>query len=227
MKQKKNNSKGSISKKQENWLAKYTYRQIANPIAVQLAKINMTSVQISILSIITSLAACIYFSFGQWKFLAAGYIFFQLTIILDHIDGAIARHTGNQTMVGSWFDKFSNKIHRFLFVFGATLGVYKTTGDPVYLILGNIAGFMWIFASYISETKRVFFKFKEDATLFGESRYKYIFPFTLIVSNIFGLLILIGKPVIALWFVAIVSMNAFQQIYSAHKYWSKEKYIKP
>src|SRR3989344_3171334 len=192
MKQKKTYSKDSINKKQENWLAKHTYRKIANPIAVYLAKINATSVQI--------------------------------TILLDHVDGAVARYTNNQTMVGSWFDKFSNKLYRFLFVLGVTLGVYKTTGDPFYLILGNISGFLWIFALYISETKRIFFKFKDDITLFKESGNRQIFPFTLIVSNIFGILALSNNPAAALWFVAIISLNAFQQIYSAHKYWSKEKY---
>ena len=226
MKQKKTYSKDSINKKQENWLAKHTYRKIANPLAVYLAKINATSVQVSIFSIITSIIACLYFSKGDWKSLAIGYVFFQITIILDHVDGAVARYTNNQTMVGSWFDKFSNKLYRFLFVLGVTLGVYKTTGDPFYLILGNISGFLWIFALYISETKRIFFKFKDDITLFKESGNRQIFPFTLIVSNIFGILVLSNNPAAALWFVAIISLNAFQQIYSAHKYWSKEKYVK-
>src|SRR3989344_3666818 len=214
----------NIGRENENWLAKYVYRKISGLVVPVLANLGVTSVQVSFIGIITSIIAGFFFSFGNLKSLILGYIFLQLTLVLDHVDGAIARYTNNQTMVGSWFDKFSNKLHRFLFVLGVTLGVYKTTGDPFYLILGNISGFLWIFALYISETKRIFFKFKDDITLFKESGNRQIFPFTLIVSNIFGILVLSNNPAAALWFVAIISLNAFKQIYSAHKYWSKEKY---
>ncbi|MBI2559357.1 CDP-alcohol phosphatidyltransferase family protein [Candidatus Woesearchaeota archaeon] len=215
---------GSIDKKNENWLAKHTYRKLSNPLAMLLSKIGVTPVQASVISILMSVASFIFFSFGDWKNLVIGYIFLQLTVLMDHIDGAIARYTNNQTIVGSWYDKFGNKIHKFAFVFGVSLGVYRTTNDPFYLILGNAAGFMWIFSLYISETKRFFFKFKEDTTMFKEYQYKTFFPFTLLVTNIFGLLAVINRPVWALWFVIIASLNAFQQIYTATKKWTKENY---
>jgi|TARA_B100001971_G_scaffold214976_1_gene255987 phosphatidylglycerophosphate synthase len=213
-----------IGREDENWLAKYIYRKIANPLVIQLSKINVTSVQISIFSVITSIIAGIFFSLGNWQNLVIGYIFLQLTIILDHVDGAIARYTHNQTMVGSWFDKFSNKLHRFFFVFGVSLGIFRTTQDPFYLILGNLAVFLWLFSLYISETKKVLFKFKKDITLFKESKHKAIFPFTLLVTNIFGFLILIDKAIMSLWFIVIISLNAFQQIYTVKKHHYKEKW---
>lgn len=215
---------GKIDKENENWLAKYTYRKISNPLAIVLSKIGVTPVQASVISILMSIASFVFFSLGEWKNLAIGYIFLQLTVLTDHIDGAIARYTNNQTIVGSWYDKFGNKIHKFLFVFGVSLGIYRITNDPFYLMLGNVAGFMWVFSLYISETKRFFFKFKEGTTMFKESKYKTFFPFTLLVTNIFGLLILINQPIAALWFVIIVSFNSFQQIYTATKKWAKENY---
>ena len=215
--------KGNINKERENWLAKYTYRKIANPLAIFLSKFNITSVQISIVGILTSIIACLFFSWGNLKSLIIGYVFLQLTILLDHVDGAIARYTDNKTLVGSWFDKFSNKLHRFFFTLGVSIGVYRITNEPLYLILGNIAGFLWCFSIYISETKRLLFKFKEDITLFKESKYKTFFPFTLLVMNLFGFLVLINQSILALWFVAIISLNAFQQIYSVRKLWYKEK----
>ncbi|MBI2627556.1 CDP-alcohol phosphatidyltransferase family protein, partial [Candidatus Nomurabacteria bacterium] len=173
---------GSIDKKNENWLAKYSYRKIANPLAILLSKIGITPVHASIISILMSIVAFAFFSLGEWKNLVIGYIFLQLTVLVDHIDGAIARYTNNQTIVGSWYDKFGNKIHKFLFVFGVSLGVYRMANNAFYLMLGNVAGFMWIFSLYISETKRFFFKFKEDTTMFKESKYKTFFPFTLLMT---------------------------------------------
>lgn len=211
-----------IGREDENWLAKQVYRKIARPLVIQLSKINATSVHVSVISIITSIIAGIFFYFGDWKSLAIGYVFLQLTVVLDHVDGAIARYTNNQTIIGSWFDKLGNKLHKFFFVFGVSLGIYRTTQDPFYLILGNLAGFLWVFSSYISETKKMRFKFKEDITIFKESKHKNAFPFALLVINIFGFLVLINRSIWALWFVTIISLNAFQQIYSVTRQWAKE-----
>ncbi len=214
----------NIGRENENWLAKYVYRKISGLVVPALAKLDVTSVQVSVIGIITSIIAGVFFSLGDLRSLILGYVFLQLTLILDHVDGAIARYTSNQTMVGSWFDKFSNKLHRFFFVLGISVGIYRITNSPFYLILGSVAGFLWIFSVYISETKKMMFKFKKDMTLFKESKHKSAFPFTLLITNIFGFLIIINKPVLALWFIAIISLNAFQQIYSVNRHYHKEKY---
>ncbi len=211
-----------IGRENENWLARYVYRELAKPLVIHLSKISVTSIQVSIISIMTSIIAGIFFYFGDWKSLAIGYVFLQMTIVLDHVDGAIARYTNNQTILGSWFDKFGNKLHKFFFVFGVTLGLYRTTQDPFYLILGNLTGFLWVFSLYISETKKMRFKFKEDISLFKESNHKDAFPFALLVINIFGFLVLMNQPILALWFVTVISLNAFQQIYSVARQWEKE-----
>jgi len=211
-----------LGRENENWLAKYVYRKMAKPWVIQLSRINITSVHVSILSIMTAIIAGIFFYFGGWKDLAIGYIFLQLTIVLDHVDGAIARYTNNQTALGSWFDKFGNKLHKFFFVFGVSLGVYITTQNPFYLILGNLAGFLWFFSLYISETKKILFKFKGDITLFKESRHKAVLPFTLLVTNIFAFLVLINQPILSLWFITLISLNAFRQIYSVRRQWIRE-----
>ncbi|MEK6949741.1 MAG: CDP-alcohol phosphatidyltransferase family protein [Nanoarchaeota archaeon] len=213
--------KESIKRENENWLAAHTYRKIGNPLAVWLSNFKITSIHVSVASIISSIIAGIFFSFGKFEYLLIGYLFFQIAILLDHVDGAIARYTKKQSILGSWFDRFSNKMHRFFFVFGISMGAYKTTNDPLVLMLGIVAIFLWFFSLYISETRRNMFKFKEDVTLFKESKRKYAFPFNLLAMNIFGFLVLISQT-IALWFIILVSLNAFQQIYSVARQWRKE-----
>ena len=210
-----------IKRENENWLAAYTYRKIGNPLAVWLSNFNITSIQISIASIATSIIAGIFFSFGESAYLLAGYLLFQITILLDHVDGAIARYTKKQSILGSWFDRFSNKMHRFFFIFGVSIGAYKAANDPSMLMLGSVAIFLWFFSLYISETRRNMFKFREDVTLLKESKRRYAFPFNLLAMNIFGVLALINMA-ISLWFIIAVSLNAFQQIYSVARQWRKE-----
>lgn len=215
-------TKARIHKKQENWLAKHTYRKLANPLAIFLSKIGATSVKVSILSIFTALIAGVLFSLAEWRYLVGGYVFLQITLLLDHIDGAIARYTNNQTSLGSWYDKVSNKLHRFFFILGVSLGVFKSTGDSFFLFLGHIAGFLWIFSVYVSETKKIWFNFKGDTTFFKERSRSTIFPYTLLVTNIFGVLVLLNQGIWALWFITIISLNTFRHMYKTSRLWVKE-----
>lgn len=214
------NSRSKIKKGHENFLARITYRKISEPIAVLLSKTPITPNQVSFISITSSAIAGIFFSFGEWKYLAVGYLFLQLTFLMDHVDGNLARYANKSSAFGNWVDEISNKLHKFFFVVGLSMGVFKSTNNYLYLVLGSVAVFNWFFAAYISETKRVF-KFK---SLFSPSKgaKKDYFPFTLLVNNLFGLLILINKPDFALWFISIVSLNAYQQIYSVRRQWIKK-----
>ena len=158
-------------------------------------------------------------------------MFLQLTFLLDHVDGNLARYTEKSNVFGQWVDGFSNKLHKFFFALGISIGVFRLTDNPFYLILGSITIFNWFFASYISETKTQF-SFKKDLNNSGNSEkrvdlIKFLkqMPFSLIMNNIFGLLILVNKPIFALWFISIVSLNSLQQIYSVRKYWKRENKV--
>lgn len=214
------NSKHSIKKERENFLARVTYRKISEPVAILLSKTPVTPNQVSCISITSSATAGLFFSFGEWTHLVIGYIFMQFTFLMDHVDGNLARHTGKSSAFGSWVDEISNKLHKFFFVIGLSIGVFRLTDDYLYLVLGSVAVFAWFFAAYISETKRAF-RFKSLFALTKGTKSSY-FPFTLLVNNFFGLLILFNKPDLALWFISIVSLNAFQQIYSVRKQWLRE-----
>lgn len=214
------NSRSKIKKGHENFLARITYRKISEPIAVLLSKTTVTPNQVSFISIMSSVIAGIFFSFGEWKYLAVGYLFLQLAFLMDHVDGNLARYAKKSSAFGNWVDEISNKLHKFFFIIGLSIGVFRSTNNYLYLVLGSVAIFNWFFAAYISETKRVF-KFKSLFSPAKETKKDY-FPFTLLVNNFFGLLILINKPDFALWFISIVSLNAFQQIYSVRRQWLKK-----
>ena len=214
------NPPSRIKKVHENFLARITYRKISEPIAVLLSKTPITPNQVSFISIMSSVIAGIFFSLGEWKHLAIGCLFLQLTFLMDHVDGNLARYANKSSAFGNWVDEISNKLHKFFFVIGLSIGVFRLTNNYLYLVLGSIAIFNWFFAAYVSETKGIL-KIKRELSRAKEAKSSY-FPFTLLVNNLFGFLILINKPDFALLFVSIVSLNAFQQIYSVRRQWLRE-----
>lgn len=208
----------NIKKEGENFIAKIIYRPVSEPIAVFLSKINITPNQISFVSVASSAIAGAFFSLGKWPYLAVGYIFLQLTLLLDHVDGNLARFTGMSSELGQWVDAIANKFHKFFFILGASIGIFKTTGRYDYLLLGSAAIFGWFYLDYISETKTRF-KFRRSLSLFnGSDRI----PLAILAPNIFGLLVLINEAQLALWFILLVSLISIKHIYSVIKQWAIE-----
>src|SRR3989338_7637700 len=146
------NIQSKIGKKADSWIVKNIYRKISWPIVVLLSKIGITPNMVSFLSLISAIISGFFFSLGDWPDLVKGYIFFQLAILLDVVDGSLARYTGIKGTYGSWVDEVTNKLHKFFFVLGITIGIYKNTANSWYIILGFIANFLWFFSAYISET---------------------------------------------------------------------------
>lgn len=210
-----------MRKKRENPLAKVTYRKISERITPLIAKTSITPNQLSLISVITSLISGIFFALGTWNYLIFAFVFLQLTSLIDHLDGNLARYTDKCTVFGKWADEITNKIHKLFFLLGAAIGVFRTTNNPLYLILGSISLFNWFFSAYISESKKMF-GFKKAPSIFRESN-KFYFPMSLIGLNLLGLSALINKVDYALWFFAIAGFVWIKQIYNIHKQWKKER----
>src|SRR3989338_1334549 len=107
-----------MKKEGENFIAKIAYRPISEPIAMLLSKTLITPNQVSFLSVASSAVAGIFFSLGEWSYLAIGYIFLQLTYLLDHVDGNLARYAERSDEFGKWVDEITNKPCKFFLVLG-------------------------------------------------------------------------------------------------------------
>ena len=211
-----------MRKERENFVARNIYRPISVPLTLFLSKIRATPNQVSFMSVLSSIAAGVFFSLGEWQYLVIGWFFLQLTYLLDYTDGSLARYTGKSSKFGMWVDEFSNKLHKFFYVLGAAIGVFRLTNNPFYLVLGFIASFNWFFSAYISETKTRFDSERSEKRKTSFGKFLNQIPMSLIVINTFGFLVLINNAVLALWFVAIVNLIWIKHIYGTRKLWRRE-----
>jgi phosphatidylglycerophosphate synthase len=205
-------------KKNDYLLALMTYRKLSKPVTIFLA--NNTSItpnQVSFFGIILAIAAGIFFSFGDWESLVIGYALLQLTIFTDFVDGNLARYSNKADTYGKWVDEFANKIHKFFWLLGVSIGLYNATNNPFYLALGAAAQFTWFFAVYIMETKANHFQASASQEMFrGSSRL----PMNLIMNNLFGFFILINLAAISLWLIVAFGLMPLKHICST---WKKMK----
>jgi phosphatidylglycerophosphate synthase len=119
----------------------------------------MTPNQVTILSMAFGIAgACFFLSSNpmMWVF---GWIVLQINLLLDQVDGELARYKNKQTMFGYMLDEINHPITNIAVFSAMTIGIYTLVNSQAFLILGilsvlgisatRIAG---VYESYVQST---------------------------------------------------------------------------
>jgi CDP-L-myo-inositol myo-inositolphosphotransferase len=77
----------------------------------------------------------------SWPLLVAAAVLVQLGSVWDGCDGELARLTFRRTKFGAWLDTITDNVRILALVAGATVGVYRRSGQWAVLAVGGIAVF--------------------------------------------------------------------------------------
>jgi phosphatidylglycerophosphate synthase len=157
-------------------------RTLNRPVSLRLSRIfirlGFTPNQISVGNLLVGLIGAWLAARGGYSGIALGAMLFQLSSIVDGSDGEVAKLTFNASDRGSWIDTICDEITCFAFFVALPVGVYRTTGDGVYiaLLIGTLLSAGALFAlmiRYVSGTKahgsmvQILDDFRESARLPG------------------------------------------------------------
>lgn len=92
-------------------------------------------------SLLVGLAACSAFASTEPWIVLLGLAGFHLHVLLDYVDGEVARCRRLTSVRGAYFDLVTDRVTFPLFVFCAAVGLYRRAGDPTALLLGFAAAF--------------------------------------------------------------------------------------
>src|SRR5262245_51352199 len=106
-----------------------------------LAYTRFTPNQITIVSLLFGVAAAFAYAAVNPFVVLAGLLAFHVHVLLDYVDGEVARCRGETSVKGAYFDLMTDRLTFPLLVFCAGVGVYRQLGDPNALIIGFIATF--------------------------------------------------------------------------------------
>lgn len=115
------------------------YRFLALGIARKIAKTKIIPNQVTIFSIIMGTISAVFFFFGTYPFLLVGVLFLQISILLDYIDGNLARLKSKESIFGEWLDNSGDLLIDFLVFLGITFGVYHQGFGVIAWVLGFVA----------------------------------------------------------------------------------------
>jgi phosphatidylglycerophosphate synthase len=97
--------------------------------------------QITVVSLIVGVLAAAAFAAINPFLVALGLLAFHLHVLLDYVDGEVARCRGETSVAGAYLDLMTDRLTFPLFIFCAGLGAWRQLGDPALLIVGFVATF--------------------------------------------------------------------------------------
>jgi phosphatidylglycerophosphate synthase len=128
----------SLRKPQDGWTSRYCNRYISLFISRILVRTPLRPNQVSVAILGVGLAGAITAAQGGYWPLLIGAALFQAQSVLDGCDGEMSRVTHRGSRLGEWLDTIGDDLTNYGFFGGAGLGLYRMSGEILYLVAGAI-----------------------------------------------------------------------------------------
>lgn len=106
-----------------------------------LANTSLKPDQITLLSFLIGLGAVAAFASTSLLVVAFGLLAFHTHVLLDYVDGEVARCRNQTSKKGAYFDLITDRITFPLMIFFSGLGAYRQLDDPTILIVAFFTTF--------------------------------------------------------------------------------------
>ena len=95
-----------------------------------LAHTRITPDQVTVLSGVIGLAAAMAFVSTDPRVVGLGLVAYHLHVLLDYVDGEIARCREQTSVAGAYLDLMTDRVTFPLLVFCAGVGAWRALGEP-------------------------------------------------------------------------------------------------
>jgi CDP-L-myo-inositol myo-inositolphosphotransferase len=126
-------------------------RPISTRISARLVSTGITPNQITVISFLISLLGAGLLSVGLYAAGLVGGLLVQLASIIDGCDGEIARLKHISSARGAWLDTILDRYADMAVALGVTYAFATTHAGPLPWIVGFLAAFGFILASYVTK----------------------------------------------------------------------------
>ena len=104
-------------------------RKISKLFTWLAVRLKMTPNQVTLISFAVGLLSAYEFSKGNFWAIFIGAVLLQLSIIIDCVDGELARYTRQFSQLGAWLDAITDRIKEYLVFFALAYGAAKSGRD--------------------------------------------------------------------------------------------------
>lgn len=128
----------ALRKPQDGWTSRWLNRYISLSISRFLVKTPLRPNQVSVAILGVGILGAWHASRGGYGNLLWGAFLFQAQSVLDGCDGEMSRVTYRGSKTGEWLDTVGDDLTNYGFFAGAALGLYRDSGNVLYLLAGAV-----------------------------------------------------------------------------------------
>ncbi len=110
----------------DGFYSTFIVRKLSKPLSVLAIKLRMSPNLITVISFIVGIAAAASFAQGARWALILGALLLQLSLILDCVDGEVARATHRFSVIGAWLDASTDRVKEYAAYAGLAAGAVVT-----------------------------------------------------------------------------------------------------
>jgi len=109
----------------DGFYSTFVVRRLSKPLTRVALRMGLSPNTVTVMSFIIGLGAAASFAVGERWGLVLGAVLLQLSLIVDCVDGEVARATRRFTAVGAWLDASTDRVKEFLAYAGLAYGASR------------------------------------------------------------------------------------------------------
>jgi phosphatidylglycerophosphate synthase len=118
----------------DGFFSVYVLRRFSKLLTWVAIKIGATPNQVTIASFGIGLYAALLFAQGDFWSILIGVVLLQVSIIVDCVDGELARYTRKFSELGAWLDAITDRVKEYAVFLGLAYGAYVQNGQNLWLL---------------------------------------------------------------------------------------------
>jgi phosphatidylserine synthase len=118
----------------DGFFSVYVLRRFSKLLTWVAVKIGATPNQVTIASFAIGLYAAFLFAQGDFWSILIGAVLLQVSIIVDCVDGELARYTRKFSELGAWLDAITDRVKEYAVFLGLAYGAYVQSGQNLWLL---------------------------------------------------------------------------------------------
>jgi phosphatidylglycerophosphate synthase len=118
----------------DGFFSVYVLRRFSKLLTWVAVKIGATPNQVTIASFAIGLYAAFLFAQGDFWSILIGAVLLQVSIIVDCVDGELARYTRKFSELGAWLDAITDRVKEYAVFLGLAYGAYVQYGQNLWVL---------------------------------------------------------------------------------------------
>jgi hypothetical protein len=118
----------------DGFFSVYVLRRFSKLLTWVAVKIGATPNQVTIASFAIGLYAAYLFAQGDFWSILVGAVLLQVSIIVDCVDGELARYTRKFSELGAWLDAITDRVKEYAVFLGLAYGAFVQNGQNLWLL---------------------------------------------------------------------------------------------